>query len=35
MMQLPKKGKVTIELSDGMIREGISWGISGVYTGNG
>lgn len=29
------KGKVTIELSDGTIREGISWGISGVYTGNG
>lgn len=30
-----EKGKVTLELMDGTLREGISWGISGVYTGNG
>ena len=30
-----ENGKVTLELVDGTIKEGISWGISGVYTGNG
>ncbi|MBO5372723.1 MAG: hypothetical protein J6A75_08390 [Lachnospiraceae bacterium] len=30
-----EKGKVTVELMDGTIKEGISWGISGIYTGKG
>ena len=29
-----ERGKVTLELIDGTIKEGISWGVSGVYTGN-